>query len=136
MATDLESKLPDTKSTDIDNGSTRRGSVLVERQLSAGEWQVYRETKRGLKPRHVQLMAIGGSIGTGLFVGIGGSLSRAGPLSVFLAYLFWGLLFVWPTNLLVGEMMAWLPVRGTIFELGSRYVDPALGFAMGMRHHL
>lgn len=89
------------------------------------------ETKRGLSPRHVQLMAIGGSIGTGLFVGIGRSLSRAGPLSVLLGYLFWGILFVWPCNLCVAEMLAHLPVRGTIFELAGRYVDPALGFAMG-----
>lgn len=89
------------------------------------------ETKRGLSPRHVQLMAIGGSIGTGLFVGIGGSLSRAGPLSLLLGYIFWGILFVWPCNLCVAEMLAYLPVRGTIFELAGRYVDPALGFAMG-----
>jgi amino acid transporter len=76
-------------------------------------------------------MAIGGSIGTALFVGIGGSLKNAGPLSLLLGYLFWGLLFMWPAYILVGEMLAWLPVRGTIFELSGRYIDPALGFAMG-----
>ncbi|ETI20678.1 hypothetical protein G647_07020 [Cladophialophora carrionii CBS 160.54] len=101
------------------------------RRLSATEWAKYRQTKRGLTPRHVQLMAIGGSIGTALFVGIGGSLKNAGPLSLLLGYLFWGLLFIWPSYLLVAEMLAWLPVRGTIFELCGRYVDPALGFAMG-----
>ncbi|KAI1336372.1 amino acid permease/ SLC12A domain-containing protein [Xylariaceae sp. FL0016] len=89
------------------------------------------ETKRGLSPRHVQLMAIGGSIGTGLWVGIGSVLSEAGPLSLVLGYMFWGLLYVWPLNLCVAEMCAYLPIRGTIFELGSRFVDPALGFAMG-----
>ncbi|OQV09565.1 hypothetical protein CLAIMM_13672 [Cladophialophora immunda] len=104
---------------------------LYERRLSVTEWAKYRQTKRGLTPRHVQLMAIGGSIGTALFVGIGGSLKNAGPLSLVLGYLFWGLLFIWPSYLLVAEMLAWLPVRGTIFELAGRYVDPALGFAMG-----
>ncbi|KAI1499575.1 amino acid permease/ SLC12A domain-containing protein [Biscogniauxia marginata] len=89
------------------------------------------ETKRGLSPRHVQLMAIGGSIGTGLWVGIGSVLSNAGPLSLVLGYMFWGLLYVWPLNLCVAEMCAYLPIRGTIFELASRFVDPALGFAMG-----
>ncbi|TEA14662.1 putative proline-specific permease put4 [Colletotrichum sidae] len=93
--------------------------------------QQYGETKRGLSPRHVQLMAIGGSIGTGLWVGIGGVLSKAGPLSLVLGYTFWGLLFIWPLNLSVAEMCAYLPIRGTIFELASRFVDPALGFAMG-----
>ncbi|KFA67305.1 hypothetical protein S40285_03631 [Stachybotrys chlorohalonatus IBT 40285] len=91
----------------------------------------YGQTKRGLSPRHVQLMAIGGSIGTGLFVGIGASLVRSGPLSVVLAFIFWGFLFIWPCNLCVAEMLAYLPIRGTIFELAGRFVDPALGFALG-----
>lgn len=91
----------------------------------------YGHTHRGLSPRHVQLMAIGGSIGTGLFVGIGSVLSKAGPLSLVLGYLMWGCLFVWPCNLCVAEMCAYLPVRGSIFELAARYVDPAVGFAMG-----
>ena len=64
-------------------------------------------------------------------VGIGGVLSKAGPLSLLLGYVFWGLLFVWPLNLCVAELCAYLPIRGSIFELASRFVDPALGFAMG-----
>ncbi|KAK8091641.1 proline permease [Apiospora hydei] len=91
----------------------------------------YGETKRGLSPRHVQLMAIGGSIGTGLWVGIGGVLSKAGPLSLLLGYAFWGIMFVWPLNLCVAEMCAYLPTKGSIFELAARFFDPALGFAMG-----
>lgn len=75
----------DTKATPRSDSSAgsipRKGSVTVERQLPDQEWQEYRSTKRGLT-RHVQLMAIGGSIGTGLFVGIGGPLSNAGPLNV------------------------------------------------------
>lgn len=95
-----------------------------------GSVETYGETKRGLAPRHVQLMAIGGSIGTGLFVGIGNYLQHAGPLSLFLGYLVWGLLFILATNLSVGEMCAYLPIRGSIFELAARFVDPAFGFAM------
>lgn len=56
----------------------------------------YGRTQRGLSPRHVQLMAIGGSIGVGLWVGIGSVLSRAGPLSLLLGYTFWGVFFIWP----------------------------------------
>ncbi|KAJ5094818.1 hypothetical protein N7456_010679 [Penicillium angulare] len=91
----------------------------------------YRQTHRGLASRHVQLMAIGGSIGTGLFVGIGSYLHDAGPLSLFLGYLIWGVLFILPVNLSVGEMCAYLPIRGSIFELAARFIDPAFGFAMG-----
>ena len=87
-------------------------------------------TKRGLSSRHLQLMAIGGSIGTGLFVGIGQYLRESGPLSVVLGYLLYGLLFIWPCYLCVGEMCAYLPIPGSIFELAARYVDPAFSFAM------
>lgn len=128
-----DEKLSDTSFTadsDVQLGTERHGSVQ-ERRLSTSEWDKFGATKRGLSPRHVQLMAIGGSIGTGLFVGIGRSLSTAGPLSLLLGYLFWGCLVIWPCNLCVGEMMAYLPVRGTIFELAARFIDPALGFAMG-----
>lgn len=132
MGADIESKAAEPVRSDSSSGDVpRKGSVTMERDLPAEEWDHYRSTKRGLTPRHVQLMAIGGSIGTGLFVGIGGPLSTAGPLNVLLGYLAWGLGFIWPCCLCVGEMMAYLPVRGTIFELASRYVDPALGFAMG-----
>lgn len=89
------------------------------------------QTKRGLSPRHVQLMAIAGSIGTALFVGIGGALSKAGPLSLSLGYLFWSMFFILPCTLSVAEMCAYLPIRGSIFELAGRFVDPALGFSMG-----
>jgi amino acid permease len=47
--------------------------------------------KRGLKSRHMQFYAIGGTIGTGLFVGIGGGLATGGPLSLLLGYSITGL---------------------------------------------
>lgn len=88
-------------------------------------------THRGLKPRHVQLAAIAGGIGVGLFVGIGKVLVNAGPLSLLLGYLIYGIGFIWPCNLCTAEMVTWLPIRGSVFGLASRYVDPALGFALG-----
>ncbi|KAL4807514.1 amino acid permease/ SLC12A domain-containing protein [Aspergillus unguis] len=96
-----------------------------------GSMSPYGQTKRGLSSRHIQLMSIGGSIGTGLFVGIGEYMRDCGPLSVVLGYLLYGLLFVWPCYLCVGEMTAYLPIKGSIFELAARYVDPAFSFAMG-----
>lgn len=92
---------------------------------------VFGQTKRGLSGRHVQLMALGGSIGTGLFVGIGGVLRTSGPLSLVLGYLAYCIAFIWPCNLAVGEMATYLPIRGSIFEFAKRYVDEAFGFALG-----
>jgi amino acid transporter len=110
---------------------TGRAQAVADVPVENGIKEHYGETQRGLSPRHVQLMAIGGSIGVGIWVGIGSVLVRAGPLSLLLGYIFWGFLFVWPLQLCVAEMIAYLPIRGTIFELAARYVDPALGFAMG-----
>ncbi|KAF3353196.1 hypothetical protein VDGD_07108 [Verticillium dahliae] len=105
--------------------------VDLKNDGSDGMAAKYGETHRGLKPRHVHLMAIGGSIGVGLWVGIGSVLSKAGPLSLILGYAFWGCFFIWPLYLCVAEMCAYLPVRGSIFTLAARFVDPAVGFAMG-----
>lgn len=88
-------------------------------------------THRGLRPRHVQLAVIAGGIGVGLFVGVGKTLVNAGPLALLLGYLFYGAGFIWPCNLCTAEMVTWLPIRGSIFGLATRYVDPALGFALG-----
>lgn len=54
------------------------GIVAVERAM-----YVFK-THRGLKSRHIQLIALGGSIGTGLFVGTGTTLSLAGPAPLFM----------------------------------------------------
>jgi len=59
--------------------------------------------RRGLKARHVQFIAIGGIIGTGLFVGSGAALVRAGPLSILLAYSIVGTV-VYSLMLAIGEV--------------------------------
>jgi amino acid transporter len=51
----------------------------------------YGYVTRGLKSRHIQFIALGGTIGTGLFLGIGRALTQAGPLSILLGYTFTGI---------------------------------------------
>lgn len=82
--------------------------------------RVYNLTKCGLFGRHVQFMAVGGSIGTGLFVGIGSALRSSGSLSAALAYIIYCLTFIYPYNTAVGEMTTYLPTRGSIFESAKR----------------
>ena len=100
-------------------------------KVEAGDVVDIPAVKRNLSARHVQLMAVAGAIGVGLFVGTGGVLVKAGTISLTLGYMFYGLCFIWPLTLHVGEMCAWLPIRGSLFGLATRLVDPALGFAMG-----
>lgn len=67
---------------------------------------------RNLSARQVQMIAIGGTIGTGLFLGTGKSLETGGPASMLLAYaICGGIVFV--TMLSLGEMAAFIPVAGS-----------------------
>lgn len=89
-----------------------------------------KQTHRALKPRHVQLIAISGAIGTGLFIGTGGAVARAGPLSLFLGYAVYGALVLSSFNAM-GEMVSYLPIDGSYIRFAGRWVDPSYGFAMG-----
>ncbi|KAH9821442.1 Amino acid permease [Teratosphaeria destructans] len=85
---------------------------------------------RGLKSRHIQFIALGGTIGTGLFLGIGSAFVKAGPLSVLLGYTFTGIA-IFAMMQCLGEMATWLPLTGAVPQYCARYVDPAMGFAVG-----
>jgi amino acid transporter len=88
---------------------------------------------RTLKSRHIQFLALAGAIGTGLFVGSGQVLSLAGPLSAFISYAVTGFNLFCVINSL-GEMAAWLPIPGAVPAFASRYVDEALGWALGWNY--
>ncbi|GAA6027826.1 hypothetical protein JCM8097_001735 [Rhodosporidiobolus ruineniae] len=88
---------------------------------------------RTLKARHLQMIALGGCLGTGLFVGAGSSLANGGPLGLFLGYSIMGLA-VGTMMLALGEMTALLPVSGAFVHYTARYVDPAAGFALGWNY--
>ncbi|KAF7292781.1 AA-permease domain-containing protein [Mycena indigotica] len=85
---------------------------------------------RSLKGRQVSMIAIAGTLGTGLFLGSGKALANGGPVGALLGYLLVGVL-VGLMMYSLGEMMVWDPSAGGFIEFSSRYVDPAMGFAMG-----
>lgn len=66
---------------------------------------------RGLSSRQVQMIAIAGTIGTGLFLGTGRSLAQGGPASMLICYGFVSII-VYITLLLLGEMATQYPVAG------------------------
>ncbi|GAQ46333.1 hypothetical protein AtubIFM57143_000873 [Aspergillus tubingensis] len=84
---------------------------------------------RKLSPRQVQMIAIGGTIGTGLYLGTGEALATGGPASILLAYTICGGI-VFLTMLSLGEMVAFMPVAGSFCTFSGRFVDDALGFAL------
>lgn len=85
---------------------------------------------RGLSSRQISMIAIGGAIGTGLIIGTGSALARAGPASILIAYTLVGML-VFLVMAGLGEMAAWIPTAGGFSPFATRFVDPALGFALG-----
>ena len=87
--------------------------------------------QRGLHQRHIQMIAIAGAIGTGLFLGLGGSIQTGGPLGALLGYATVGLI-VCAVQFALGEVAALLPVTGSFVRHAEFLVDPALGFAVGL----
>ncbi|KIK78751.1 hypothetical protein PAXRUDRAFT_16708 [Paxillus rubicundulus Ve08.2h10] len=85
-----------------------------------------------LKQRHVQ-MQIAGTLGTGLFLGSGEALRGAGPLGALIAYAAVSTV-TFASLCSVGEMTSFAPVRGTFPHYASRWVDEALGFAVGWNY--
>ncbi|KAF2740214.1 hypothetical protein EJ04DRAFT_540291 [Polyplosphaeria fusca] len=111
----------------------QKGAATGEAADVYGDLQTAEEfgyVERGLKSRHIQFIALGGTIGTGLFLGIGTAFAHAGPLSVLLGYTMTGVA-VFAMMQCLGEMSTWLPLPGAIPQYCARYVDPALGFAVG-----
>lgn len=89
--------------------------------------------QRGLKDRHISMIAIGGCIGTGLFMTSGGAIHSAGALGALIAYAIIGaMVFFLMTSL--GEMATYLPVSGSFSTYATRFVDPSLGFALGWNY--
>ncbi|MBX8576737.1 amino acid permease [Pseudomonas cichorii] len=87
---------------------------------------------RGLKNRHIQLIALGGAIGTGLFLGIAHTVSMAGP-SVILGYAIAGLIAFFIMRQL-GEMVVEEPVAGTFSHFANKYWGNFAGFMSGWNY--
>ena len=89
--------------------------------------------KRTLETRHLTMIALGGTIGTGLFITSGSAISTAGPGGALTAYVIMGIMvFFLMTSL--GEMATYMPLTGSFSAYSTKFVDPALGFAMGWNY--
>ncbi|GAA5954880.1 hypothetical protein JCM21900_004975 [Sporobolomyces salmonicolor] len=89
--------------------------------------------QQSMKPRHLNFIAVGGSIGTGLFIGSGQALRNGGPLGILVAWLLIGVLMINVTQAL-GEMCILYPVSGGFYTLAVRFLDPGFGMALGWNY--
>ncbi|KAI5122499.1 hypothetical protein M0805_001407 [Coniferiporia weirii] len=132
--------------------ATTHAAVVADERFHFDDADLDRVQRR-LKQRHVQMyvpqlllyfiersfcveyrrIAIAGTLGTGLFLGSGKALSQAGPLGALLAYVLVGTV-AYSSLCSVGEMTAHAPVSGTFPHFAARWVDPALGFAVGWNY--
>ncbi|NVT51655.1 amino acid permease [Listeria monocytogenes] len=95
--------------------------------------ETHGEIRRDLKTRHLSMIAIGGSIGTGLFLASGNAIHTAGPGGALVAYVAIGIMVYFLMTSL-GEMATYMPVSGSFSTYASRFVDPAFGFALGWNY--
>ncbi|EDO18249.1 hypothetical protein Kpol_543p78 [Vanderwaltozyma polyspora DSM 70294] len=81
-----------------------------------------------LKSRHLQMIAIGGAIGTGLFVGSGKALRTAGPAGILIG---WGITgtMIFTMVMALGELAVVFPVSGGFLTYATRFIDESFGFA-------
>lgn len=92
----------------------------------------HHQLKRGLKNRHIQLIALGGAIGTGLFLGIASTIQMAGP-SVLLGYAIAGAVAFLIMRQL-GEMIVDEPVAGSFSHFADKYCGRWAGFVSGWNY--
>lgn len=91
--------------------------------------------KRGLKTRHLSMMALAGIIGPGLLIGAGGALSNGGPAALLIGF---GVIGIIAFSIMqsLGELTTLYPSGGAFTGLADRFVDKAFGVALGWNYYI
>ena len=90
---------------------------------------------RKMQARHIQMISLGGVIGTGLFLSSGYTIHEAGPIGTIIAYLI-GALLVFSVMLCLGELSVAMPYTGAFHVYAKRYLGPATGFLVAILYWL
>ncbi|KAK5078269.1 Amino-acid permease inda1 [Lithohypha guttulata] len=112
---------------------TRNGLNLKSFQRREGNAQGVVDLDRSMKARHLNMIAIGGSIGAGFFVGSGSAFTRGGPGSVLICFSVMGVM-IFNVVYALGELAVMYPVSGGFYTYSMRFIDPSWGFAMGWNY--
>ncbi|KAF2197351.1 hypothetical protein GQ43DRAFT_424772 [Delitschia confertaspora ATCC 74209] len=103
---------------------------VQEVDLRAGDYGADSELRRILSTRHITMIALGSSIGMGLWLGAGSSLAVGGPAAVFLGYLLAGSL-IWSVSQSIAEMAVVYPLPSAFTQWTGKFVCPSASFALG-----
>jgi amino acid transporter, AAT family len=103
--------------------------TLTERVFDEEQQHEQKDLHRGLKDRHIQMIAIGGAIGVGLFLGSATAIAKAGP-GLVLSYAVGGLVIFFIMRAL-GELLLFRPVAGSFATYAEEFVGPWAGFVTG-----
>ncbi|KAI8843393.1 amino acid permease/ SLC12A domain-containing protein [Chytriomyces cf. hyalinus JEL632] len=93
------------------------------------------QLQRKLQARHLEMIAIGGTIGTGLLLRSGGAIAKSGPIGALICFAIVGLQ-VFGVASGIGEMATLLPVEGAFSAMPTRFVNKAMGFFNGWNYWL
>ncbi|CAF1323489.1 unnamed protein product [Rotaria sordida] len=120
--TSIDNHAPSHTETDIDNNKI---------SLSPNKTDLH----RNLKERHMIMIALGGTIGTGLFLASGQVLASSGPGGSLISYLIVSIMVYFVMTSLA-ELSTQFPTSGSFSTYASRFVDEALGFTLGYNYYL
>jgi AAT family amino acid transporter len=101
----------------------------VTRLLNEERVHEAKDLQRSLKDRHIQMIAVGGAIGVGLFLGAAKAIQKAGP-GLMLSYVIGGIVIFFIMRAL-GELLLYRPVAGSFATYAEEFVGPFAGFATG-----
>ncbi|KAK8861754.1 hypothetical protein IAR55_002577 [Kwoniella newhampshirensis] len=85
---------------------------------------------RNMEQRHIQMIALAGTLGTGLFLGSGKTIAHGGPAGSLIAYLITGSM-AYAMLVCAGEMAVFAPISGGYIHYAERWLHPSAGFALG-----
>ncbi|RSH90207.1 hypothetical protein EHS25_001541 [Saitozyma podzolica] len=92
--------------------------------------KLYDGVQRNMEQRHMQMIALAGTLGTGLFLGSGKAIAHGGPAGALIAYAHVGTI-VYCMLMGLGEMAVYAPISGGYIHFAERWLNPCFGFALG-----
>ena len=122
----------ETKSSDADAEPSKRHSITGD--VFVHDHGADSELRRILSTRHLTMIALGSSIGMGLWLGSGTSLVNGGPAGIFLGYCLSGAM-IWSVAHSIGEMAIMYPLPSAFVQWTGKFVDPSAAFALGWAYY-